>query len=213
LETFEQQTGTDEQNETEGDLHEDQGGTQPGAATATDDSSRFGFERTGKIDFSILHGGNEPEQDSGEQTDCGAGEEDAPIDFSREMHGDTGARGKKKHERVATPVSEKNSTGGAKCRENQTFGEKLFEEAAAAGAESETHSHFMATREGANEQEVADVGTGDEQNEKNDDEHDFESGKQRPGVVEGRLPERPQLYATTAVGRGISGFEAVSYSA
>jgi hypothetical protein len=91
-------------------------------ATAADDSGGFGFERARQIDSTILHGGREAKQNRGEQADPCAGHEDAPIDFTGQVHGHTGARGEKQDKGVAAPVRDEDSAGSAEGRENQGFG-------------------------------------------------------------------------------------------
>jgi hypothetical protein len=104
------------------------------------------------------------------------------------VHGDAAARGKEQDERVTAPVRDEESTGCAESGEDQTFGEELLQETAAAGADGEADGHFVAAREGADEEQVAHVRAGDEQNENDDGEHYFEGGEQSAGVVKRRLP-------------------------
>src|SRR5256885_816187 len=67
----------------------------------------------------------------------------------------------------------------------------------------------MASRKGTNEEQIANVGAGDQQNENDDGEHYFERGEESARVVEGRLPERPELNAAAAVGCGEIAFKAL----
>src|SRR5580704_7809836 len=66
----------------------------------------------------------------------------------------------------------------------------------------------MTAREGAHQEQIADVGAGDEQDEGDDGEHDFQSGQKGAGVVEGRLPQRPESNGPAAISGGILGLEA-----
>src|SRR5215471_1657708 len=57
----------------------------------------------------------------------------------------------------------------------------------------------MASREGPDQKQVADVGAGDEQDKNNHREHDFEGWEQSARVIEWRLPQGPQPDAAAAV--------------
>jgi hypothetical protein len=104
------------------------------------------------------------------------------------MHGNAAAGGEKQHKRVTAPVGDEKSACGAKRGEDQSFGEKLLQETAAGSSDGDADGHLVASGEGTDEEQVADVGAGDQQNKNNNDEHYFERREQSAGVVERRLP-------------------------
>src|SRR5882724_3692317 len=104
------------------------------------------------------------------------------------MHGHATARGKKQHECVTAPVGYEEPAGCAKGGEDQAFGEKLLQQAAVTGADGESNSHFVASREGADQEEIADVRASDEQDKNDYREHDLQSGEQCARIVEWSLP-------------------------
>jgi len=65
------------------------------------------------------------------------------------------------------------SRGSGKEGEEKALGEHLLEDAGAGGAKSEAHGEFAAAARGAREQEIGDVGAGDEEHEADGaDEHE-----------------------------------------
>ncbi len=108
---------------------------------------------------------------------------------------------------MTAPMGDEESTGGGQNGEDHAFGDELLHEAAAAGADGDAHGHFMAAGERSDQEQIADVGAGDEEHKNDHGEHDAESGEQRAGVVERRLPKRPEFDVATAVGGGEIGFQ------
>ena len=175
---------------------------------AADDGGRFRAERAGNFDVAGLERGHEADDEGDEEADGGVEQHHAPVHLAREKHGDAGARGQQEHEGVAAKESDEQSAGGADNGKQQSFGEELTEQADAAGADGETKSHLVAAAEGSNEEKIGDVGACDEKDKGHDDNHDFERREQRPRVVEGRLPERPEAQAAAAIGGGVVGGKA-----
>src|ERR1700726_4399909 len=68
---------------------------------------------------------------------------------------------------MESAVGDQNSKEAADQRQKNTFGEKLTQNAAAAGAESGADSNFAFARCGAREHQVCDVGASDEKDEAN----------------------------------------------
>src|SRR5262249_61513615 len=60
-----------------------------------------------------------------------------------------------------------------------------------------------ASNKRSDQQQIADIGAGNEQHECNDRHHHLKRGKQFAGMVEWRLPQSPQLDAASAVGGGV----------
>jgi hypothetical protein len=85
-------------------------------------------------------------------------------------------------------VRNQQSTGCAKGREDQPFRHQLPYQAAATRADGQPNSHFVTSREGPDQQEIANVGARDEQDKNDHREHDFQRGEQSVGIVERRLP-------------------------
>jgi len=71
---------------------------------ATDNARHFGFQSAGEIDFTGLNRGNQPEQKRSDKTNAGAQREHAPVDFTGQGHGHSGARREKQDERVTAPM-------------------------------------------------------------------------------------------------------------
>ena len=67
----------------------------------------------------------------------------------------------------------------------------------------------MASRQRPDQQQIADVRARDEEHGDHHRERDAERGEQRPRVVEGGLPQREQLDASTAVRLRIVGFQSL----
>jgi len=139
----------------------------------------------------------------------GAQGEDAPIEFAGEIHLHAAARREEQHERVSAPVRGEEAAGGSEEGQHEAFGEELPPEAGGAGADGETHAHFVAASEGADEEQIADVGAGDEQDADDDDQHGLQGGEQGGGVVERCLPQGPESHAASAIGGGVGGFQAL----
>jgi len=106
------------------------------------------------------------------------------------------------HERVSAPVRGEEAAGGSEEGQHEAFGEELPPEAGGAGADGETHAHFVAASEGADEEQIADVGAGDEQDADDDDQHGLQGGEQGGGVVERCLPQGPESHAASAMVAG-----------
>ena len=87
------------------------------------------------------------------------------------------------------------------------FRHQLLDEPHPAGADRHADRHFLLARQRPQEQEVADVGAGDEQHGDDHAERDGERRQHRTGVVKGRLPQRIQLDAAAAVGLRIGVLE------
>ena len=89
---------------------------------------------------------------------------------------------------MAAPVRDEESASCGKNREDEAFGDQLLQEPATVGTDRDANGHFMAARERPDEQQVADVGTGNQENKNHYGEHDAEGWKESAGIVEWRLP-------------------------
>src|SRR5438309_3098580 len=114
----------------------------------TDASGALAFERAGKIDMARLNCRHQREKHCRSNTDRDAEQENAPIQLSGIINRYSGHRWRKReHERVAAPISDRDSAERGDQRKKQTFGEELFNQTAASGAERKPHRHFMSAQE------------------------------------------------------------------
>ena len=89
---------------------------------------------------------------------------------------------------MAAPARDEESAGCGESRKNQAFDEKLLQQAPSPGAHCNADGDFMSSRERADEQQVADIGAGDQKHENHDNEHGFECREQVSRVIEWCLP-------------------------
>ena len=116
-------------------MHQHQSRAHPSAAAAADHAGRFHFYRLREVDLAGLQGGDEAHQQRGGEANAGAEREHAPIDFAGQVHLHAAARGEEQHQRVAAPVRDQEAAGGSEQGEHEAFGEELFPEARATGAD------------------------------------------------------------------------------
>ena len=76
------------------------------------------------------------------------------------------------------------------------------------GADRQANRHLLLPRERPDEQQIADIGAGDEQYRQHDDERDGQRRQQSARVVERGLPQREEPDAAAAIGLGEIRFEA-----
>ncbi len=189
LQALHEETCSDQQEKAERHLENNQTRAEPGVSVAAaDNTGHFGLQRAGEIDFAGLNRGNQAEQQSRDETNAGAEREHAPIDFAGQSHGNAGARGEKQNEGVTAPVRDEESAGRGESREDEAFGDQLLQEPATVGADCDANGHFMAASERPDEQQIADVGAGNQENKNHYCEHDAEGWKESAGIVEWRLP-------------------------
>src|SRR5206468_9666181 len=105
----------------------DQSRAQSGSAAAADHTSPFALQRAGKIDVARLDGGHEREKHCRANADRDAEQENAPIQLSGIINRDPWQRWRKrKHERVAAPIGDRDSAERGDERKEQPFGEELL---------------------------------------------------------------------------------------
>ena len=94
--------------------------------------------------------------------------EHAPVE--RHLQVDV-VRGRRQlpHEQAAEPAGEEEPEDGAQSREHEALAEQLPRQPGARGAERQAYAQLVAPRRRAREQQVGDVGAGDEQHEADDD--------------------------------------------
>ncbi len=94
---------------------------------------------------------------------------DAPVE--RQVEIDAAIRGRQLgHEHPAAPIGEDQSEGGARGGQERRLGEQLPGEPQSRGAERQPDAQLMASRDRARQQQVGDVGAGDEEHETNHDQ-------------------------------------------
>ena len=143
---------------------------------------------------------HERKNQRGQNTNCRADDEHAPVNLSWKINYDSGrGRRKRKHKRIATPIGHGDSADGGNERKKQSFSEKLLDQTTASGAEGQPHRHLMPAQERAREQEIAYVRAGDEQNKKHDRHRDRERRSHVSRLIEGRSPQRRKREVVTAV--------------
>ena len=108
---------------------------------------------------------------------------------------------------MPAPIRNEESAGCADAGQEQTFGEKLLQQAAEGSPNRHADRHFMSASEGPHQQQIADVGAGDEQNERHYGGHDFERGQQGTRIVERSLPQCPELEIASTIRGGVVGLQ------
>ena len=172
-----EQARAGEQDDGEGGLDDDEGFLRPGGVIA---GAAIGAAES----FDGIGVGGEP---------CGRGSEDGTGDErEREGKGEDGQRrrGGDGHEVRAVEgegddgfdaeVRDGESGDAAEDGEEDAFGEGLADEALARRAEGKADGGLGAARGSAGEEEVGDVGAGDEENEAADGEQDVEACRRSP---------------------------------
>ena len=111
-----------------------------------------------------LPGGRKAEQDRCRQRNQPDETQKARVDRDRNNEAGPVRRNQSK-ERVGAHPRERDAGGAAECRKHHAFGQKLTNEPWPAHPEREAHVDFTSSCRGACEQEVCDVGAGDEEHQ------------------------------------------------
>jgi hypothetical protein len=123
------------------------------------------------------------------RSDAEGEEEDAPVDADREPCSPMRGRsaGLTGEQRAHAHIAEDEAEDAAGDGEDDAFGEELADDAGAAGAHGGTDGEFTLAAGGPDEQEIGDVGAGDEQDEADGSEQDKERGARvgDDGVAQG----------------------------
>ena len=99
--------------------------------------------------------------------------------------------------RMASDASEQPGDA-AGDREQEALGHEMTNETSAAGAERAPHRHLLAPAERARQQQVGDVGAGDQQHERDGAEQD---GERAPHFADHLFLQRHDAERQAAVGR------------
>ncbi len=131
------------------------------------------IERLAQVESGGAKRWDQSKQNSCEQRSSNRKEKDPTIDAHDSYIRDGASREPQK--RRYGEICEKKSQRAAEQGDNNTFGEKLANHARARGAESCAHRDFLRARSGTREQEIRNVGAGNEK----DETHRAEENDQR----------------------------------
>ena len=112
--------------------------------------------------------GHDAEEQAGHRRYGDSRDEHAQVE--RDVHRTRHALGHGTAQRLHDPPRDDDAKRGPHHRQDQAFDQELTHEAPAAGAERRPHGNLALTSAGASEQQVGDVGAGDE-------EHDSHGGE------------------------------------
>ena len=111
--------------------------------------------------------GSDAEEDAGDERERDGEADDGGR--GRGIDGDVGCSGEGEREQHAgSRVGDDDAGDAAECGEDEAFGEELPDDAPPRGAEGGADGHLGAAGHAANEQQIGDVGAGDEQDESGD---------------------------------------------
>src|SRR5712664_2927813 len=113
-----------------------------------------------ETDSGVLEDGNGSKQDAGEEGNEKCEEENAPINANfTNARKSRGGDGRKNAQRG---VSEAQSDRAAKQSQNETLDQEIGGDACAACAQSGAHGEFLAAAFDADEQQIGDIGAGNQ---------------------------------------------------
>ncbi len=113
--------------------------------------------------------GHDAEQQAGDRGDGDGRDKHAQVE--RDVHRTRDAIGHGTAQRLHDPPRDDDAKRRPDCRQDQTLDEELADQTPSAGPERRAHGNLALTSAGASEQQVGDVGAGDE-------EHDAYRGEQ-----------------------------------
>jgi hypothetical protein len=122
-----------------------------------------------------LQGGRETENDGGENRDGKREEKNGNIEAD-DGFGGNDPWGHQGNETLKSAPGREGAENGAAHSEEETFHEKLADDAPAAGAEGGAYGEFFFAGGGAGKEQVGNVATPDEEKESDGSEDDVESG-------------------------------------
>ena len=156
---------------------------------------RLLLERVGRFGPPPAQGRPHPEQQCRERGDGRRERHRPPVQRQVQRHV-VARRRQLVHQQLAAPLREQQSARGADAGEQQALGEQLPGNPESRGADRQPDAQLVPARRRARQQQVGDVGAGDQQDE-DDDAHDDE---QRPlvavaqfGRARGRRRQREAL--------------------
>ena len=159
-----EEAGAGEEHEREGELGDDEEAAQ--AVARQTQAAAGGAAAAGRFEGGIdVHsdrapGGGDAEEEAGDDGDAEGEGENGAVDLDFLQTGDVaGVDGSYD---VESPLGDEETGGAAHDGEEKALGEQLADDAQAAGAQGGTDGDFFFARGGAGEQEVGDVGAGDQ---------------------------------------------------
>jgi len=126
--------------------------------------------------FVALKAGREAEEQAGQQGDEEREAEDAPVERDGEVRREK--RRTHRPEQILGPLGEDQPGHAADPGQQHAFRDELAEQPPAVGADGEAHGDLALARHGAGEEEIGQVGAGDQKHEAGERE------EQRPGEHE-----------------------------
>jgi hypothetical protein len=192
------EAGADEEKEGQRDLGDDQRAAQAAGRRAI---AGAGFELVGEVLARGRQRRGQAEDHAGEDRDEGGEEEDATSSARRTVARCPPERRCRGGRSSRGPRPARGRAGGG---EEDALGEELPDDAAAARAEGDADGDLAPARGGAREQQVGDVGAGDEQHAADGSEEDVD---RRAHVADDLVAERDQDDADGRVGVGVVALE------
>src|SRR6266481_5938354 len=132
-------------------------------ASATDDGTGLIFQGSGKIGFGGLKSGHQTEDDSSEDRDGEVEKENTEIGHAGNVHAAGIGRQIDFHESTVSQKGDGENGEASESRERKTLDQELTDDAGARGAHGQTNGDFLNAAGAANEQEIGQVGAGNQQ--------------------------------------------------
>ena len=190
-ETLQTQARANEQNQANRDLGCHEGASQARSAIGAIASV---FQARNHVEPGAAQGRRQAEDESGEQRNQQCESQDSPI--QRKIQRDEGKQGRFQVEEKRRCPGHKQQTGPAgQARKHDAFCQDLPDEAAAAGADSGTNSHFARAPGRSSQDEIGRVRAGDEQDQTNNSHEEDRKGND----------ENPELRRNSRRGQDGSG--------
>jgi hypothetical protein len=198
-EAAQEQAGADEQGERQRHLGAHQDAAEDVAVA--DERAPALAQRRRQVGLRGAQRRHQPEDERAAEGDGEGEDQRAGVHVERDHRRDAGDRAQD----VDAPRGQQRPEGAGDHRQDEALEHELADDAAAAGAERGAHGDLVAARGAAREQQVGDVGAGDEEDEHDrDHEHDQRRAHRR-GV---RLVEREHLDAAALLLLGVGLLEA-----
>ena len=164
LQRADEEAGPDQEDGGEPDLHADEGLAQPDVPMAAGDGSRLGLQGGAGRHPRGLQRGHEAEEERGREGERGGEEEDPQVGRRREREV-RGVEGQEAQERPRQRQAEDEPGDAAGDGQDQALHQELAHDLAAPRAERGPDRDLLLSRRGAREQQVRDVGAGDEEHQ------------------------------------------------
>ncbi len=173
-ETADEEPGADQQHQREREFGNHQQAAQAVARQTQTavalTAAAGGFERRVQVHFDGAPGGGDAEEKAGDEGDAEGEGQNGAVDGDvlqpRNVAGIDGAH------HVEGPLGDEEAGGAAHDGEQKAFGQQLADDAQAARAQRGADGDFLFAGGGAREQQVGDVGAGDQQNQRDRAEQD-----------------------------------------